>query len=54
MDLNEIESRAMESKQIKDEFVAVQYGEDDDHDDDSDLEHQPQYLHMELRSTSVF
>lgn len=50
----EMEKAAVASKAKRDEFVAVQYGDDEDHDYDSDMENRPQYLHMELRSTSTF
>lgn len=50
----DMEKAAEASKAKRDEFVAVQYGDDEDHDYDSDMENRPQYLHMELRSTSTF
>lgn len=54
MDLNIIEQAAHDSKDRNEEFVSIEYGEDDNDEYDSDMESQPQYIHMELRSTSVF
>lgn len=50
-----MEEAAMESKQKREEFVAIQF-EDGQFDDDydSDSENQKQYLFMELRSTATF
>jgi hypothetical protein len=48
-----MEKAAESSKSKRDEFVAIQYGDGED-EYDSDMENRPQYLHMELRSTSTF
>ena len=45
---------AIKSKESRDEFVAIQEGADDDYEYDSDVENQPQYLFMELKSTASF
>ena len=44
---------AEKSKQRRDEFVAIQYDEGED-GYDSELENQPQFLYMELKSTTSF
>jgi translation initiation factor IF-3 len=53
--MDEIEEAAMKSKQMREEFVAIQY-EDGQFDDDydSDQENQEEYIFMELRSTATF
>lgn len=53
--MEDMEEAAMKSKQNREEFVAIQY-EDDQFDDeyDSDVDSQKQYLFMELRSTATF
>ena len=51
--VDEIKEAAERSKESRDEFVAIQEAEDD-FDYDSDVENQPQYLFMELKSTASF
>lgn len=49
-----MKSAAMKNKENRDEFVAIQHDADEDVDYESDLENQPQYLFMELKSTQSF
>jgi hypothetical protein len=44
---------AFQSKENREEFVAIQH-EDEDVEYDEDVENQPQYLFMELKSTTSF
>ena len=44
---------ALKSKESREEFVAIKE-EDEDLEYDSDVENQPQYLFMELKSTASF
>jgi hypothetical protein len=52
--LSEMEKGAVASKSKRDQFVAIQHGDEEDLDYDSDMENRPQYLYMELKSTSTF
>lgn len=49
--MDEIEKESKKSKDKRDNF---QTKLDEDHDYDSDMENQPEYLFMELKSTSTF
>mmetsp|Transcript_33423 Transcript_33423/g.51305 ORF Transcript_33423/g.51305 Transcript_33423/m.51305 type:complete len:125 (+) Transcript_33423:697-1071(+) len=48
-----MEAAAMESKENREEFVALT-NENLDDDDEFDYDNQPEYLYMELKSTSSF
>lgn len=52
--LAEMEKGAAASKAKREQFVAIQHGDEEDLDYDSDMENRPQYLYMELKSTSTF
>ena len=51
--VEEMKEAALKSKENRQEFVAIQH-EDEDVEYDSDVENQPQYLFMELKSTTSF
>lgn len=56
--MEEIEDAATKSKDIRSQFVSIQDEHDDgqsaDEFDDDDPANQPQYLYMELKSTTSF
>jgi hypothetical protein len=51
--VEEMKEAALKSKVSREEFVAIKE-EDEDFEYDDDVENQPQYLFMELKSTASF
>ena len=51
--VDEMKEAALKNKENREDFVSIKH-EDEDLEYDSDVENQPQYLFMELKSTGTF